>query len=355
MFKGQIRQILIVVVLIFACTTIFAQSSQKRTIYILATGGTIAGSGNSNVGSQYTAGEVGIVELLEAVPEIENIANIKGEQIVKIGSQDMTDDIMLTLAKRVNELLASEEVDGVVITHGTDTMEESAYFLTLTTKSDKPVVFVGSMRPSTAISADGPKNLLNSVVVAADPQSKGRGVLLAMNDKIYDAKGVTKTHTMEVETFDSPNSGAIGYINNQKVIYTQKPDYQHTLNTPFDISNINALPKVAIVYGHSSVDRDIIDAIIESDYKGIVYAGVGNGNIHKNVFPALEQAVKKGISVVRATRVPNGAVTDDAEIDDTKYGFIAAELLNAQKARILLMLSLAEQFNTQQIRQQFNK
>lgn len=188
----------------------FAQGTELPNIKILATGGTIAGSGQSATGSTYTSGQVGIDTLINAVPEITKIADVSGEQVANIGSQDMNDQVWLTLAKRVNELLAKDNVDGIVITHGTDTMEETAYFLNLTVKSDKPVVLVGAMRPSTAMSADGPVNLYNAVITAADSDSKGRGVLMAMNDVILDARDVTKTNTTAVDTFKSPNFGELG-------------------------------------------------------------------------------------------------------------------------------------------------
>jgi len=182
----------------------FAQS-ELPNIKILATGGTIAGAGQSATESNYTAGKVGVESLISAVPSMTKIADISGEQVVSIGSQDMNDEVWLKLSKRVNELLDQDDVDGIVITHGTDTLEETAYFLDLTVKSTKPVVIVGAMRPSTAMSADGPVNLYNAVVTATDEDSEGRGVLVAMNDTIFDARDVTKTNTTSVSTFQSPN------------------------------------------------------------------------------------------------------------------------------------------------------
>lgn len=186
-----------------------------------------------------------IETLIAAVPEMKNVADVQGEQVVKIGSQDMNDEVWLKLAKRVNELLAKDDVDGIVITHGTDTMEETAYFLNLTVKSDKPVVLVGAMRPSTAMSADGPMNLYNAVVTASDPASKGRGVMVAMNDTVLDARDVTKTNTTGVQTFASPNFGPLGYIHNGKIDYQRSPARQHTSKTPFDVSKLDKLPQVA--------------------------------------------------------------------------------------------------------------
>src|SRR5829696_8517021 len=181
-----------------------AAQGRKPNVTILATGGTIAGAAATGTQSGYKSGAVGIDTMVAGVPGITDLANIKGEQISNVGSQDMSYEILLQVAKRINELTRSNDVDGIVITHGTDTMEESAFFLNLTVKTDKPVVMVGSMRPSTAVSADGPLNLYNGVGVAADPNAKGRGVLVVMNDTIHAAHSLTKTSTTAVQTFLSP-------------------------------------------------------------------------------------------------------------------------------------------------------
>ena len=339
------------VIMLLSVTMAFAQELPK--VYILATGGTIAGSGSSATKSNYSAGQVAIGTLLDAVPAINDVAYVEGEQVVNIGSQDMSDDVWLVLAKRVNELLAQTDVNGIVITHGTDTMEETAFFLSLVTNSNKPVVLVGAMRPSTAISADGPVNLYNAVVTAASPASMGRGVLVCMNGKVYGAADVTKTNTTSVETFQSPNSGPLGYIHNGEVRFF-RPAAKVADAPYFNIAGLKALPKVGIAYGYSSVEGDVVKMMIKKDYKGIVYAGVGNGNIHKNVFPELEKARKDGIIVVRSSRVPTGATTLDAEVDDNKYEFVASWGLNPQKARILLMLALTKTDDWKAIQKYFN-
>src|SRR6201981_1979567 len=203
------RTRVLLLVSFFCCQNAFTQD-QKPNIVILATGGTIAGAAATGTQSSYTSGAVTIDAMVAAVPGIKDLANIKGEQIANVGSQDISFDIMLTLAKRINQLLATPEVDGIVVTHGTDTMEETAFFLNLAVKSDKPVVMVGSMRPSTAVSADGPLNLYNAVAVAADPKAKGRGVLVVMNDQIHAAHSLTKKSTTSVQTFMSPLRGVVG-------------------------------------------------------------------------------------------------------------------------------------------------
>ena len=328
-------------------------SAQKPNIHILATGGTIAGTGASATATNYTAGQVAIGTLLDAVPQLKDIAHVTGEQVVRIGSQDMNDEVWLTLANRINELLNQPETDGIVITHGTDTMEETAYFLNLTVKSEKPVVLVGAMRPSTALSADGPLNLYNAVVTASDKQSTGKGVLVVMNGSILGAESVSKMHTTGVETFQAPNAGALGYVLNSQVVYNQAPLKKHTTESVFDVSGLKKLPKVGIVYSYSNIDADMVEPMLKNGYEGIVHAGVGNGNIHRNVFPVLEKARKQGIQVVRSSRITSGPTTLDNEVDDAHYEFIASQQLNPQKARILLMLALTKTRDWKEIQQYF--
>lgn len=343
---------LLVIALLLSVGMAFAG---KPNIHILATGGTIAGTGSSATGSSYTAGQVAISELLNAVPQIEDIANVTGEQIVKIGSQDMNDDVWLVLAKKINELLKRSDIDGVIVTHGTDTMEETAFFLNLTVKSDKPVILVGAMRPSTALSADGPLNLYNAVVAASAPQSIGKGVLVVMNGLILGAESVVKMNTVDVQTFQAPNSGALGYVHNGKVFYNQETLKKHTTQSVFDVTRLNSLPKVGIIYSYSNIDPDMMSPLLNHGYQGIVHAGVGNGNIHKNIFPLLIEARSQGIQVVRSSRVPTGPTTLDAEVDDKQYQFVASQELNPQKSRVLLMLALTQTNDWSVIQQYFNE
>jgi L-asparaginase len=291
--------------------------------------------------------------MVKAVPGIEKLATIKGEQISNVGSQDMSFDIMLKLAKRINELLAGPGVDGIVITHGTDTMEETAYFLNLTVKSDKPVVMVGSMRPSTAVSADGPLNLYNAVAVAADPKAAGRGVLVVMNDQIHAAHSLTKTSTTAVQTFMSPLRGVVGVTAYGKNDWYNTPPWKHTSQSEFDISNVTKLPRVDIVYGAADMSPDLIDASVNAGAKGIVIAGVGNGNMNKASVDAAAAAAKKGVVVVRSSRVATGLVDRNVEVKDDELGFVASDELNPQKSRILLSLALLKPAQPQQIQEMF--
>src|SRR5690242_10776210 len=330
-------------VLIVATITPYLAAQAKPNIVILATGGTIAGAAATGAQASYTSGAVGIDTMLKAVPGIEKLANIKGEQISNVGSQDMSFDIMLKLAKRINELLAGPGVDGIVITHGTDTMEETAYFLNLTVKSDKPVVMVGSMRPSTAVSADGPLNLYNAVAVAADPNAKGRGVLVVMNDWIHGAHSLTKTSTTAVQTFMSPLRGVVGVATYGKNDFYNTPQWKHTSGSEFNIDGVTKLPRVDVIFACADMPADLIDASVANGAKGIVIAGVGNGNMNKASLEAAANAVKKGVVVVRSTRVATGNVGRNVEVNDDEAGFIASDELNPQKARILLSLALLKQ------------
>src|SRR3954470_10681415 len=318
------------------------QNRDLPNIVILATGGTIAGVASTGTQAGYTSGAVTIDALLAAVPGIKGLANVKGEQISNVGSQDMTLNIMLTLAKRINALLAQNVVTGIVVTHGTDTMEETAYFLNLVVKSDKPVVMVGSMRPSTAVGADGPLNLYNAVAVAGDPKAKGRGVLVVMNDDIHAAHSLTKMNTTAVETFQSPVEGLVGVVNFGKADFYNSPEWKHTTKSEFDLRGTKQLPRVDVVFADADMKADTIDSAVANGAKGIVIAGVGNGNMNEAATEAAERAVKKGVVVVRASRVPTGTVGRNVEVKDDELGFIASQDLNPQKSRILLTLALTK-------------
>ena len=321
-------------------------------ITVLATGGTIAGGGDSATSSSYQAGKVGIDALINAVPETKKIANLSGEQLVNIGSQDMNDQVWLTLAKKINQ--DCDKTDGFVITHGTDTLEETAFFLDLTTYCKKPIVLVGAMRPSTALGADGPLNLYNAVVLATDKSAGDRGVLMAMNDKVVQGRNVMKMSTTEVQAFDAVNAGAEGFIHDGKVTYFQAPQPRE-INAAFDVSKLDKLPAVGIVYNYANASAAPVKALREEGAEGIVSAGVGNGNMYKTVFDALAKAAKEDVVVVRASRVPTGYTTRNAEVDDNLYGFVASERLNPQKARVLLQLALTETKDPQKIQMLFEK
>jgi len=312
----------------------------KPKIMILATGGTIAGAQASTTEAGYKSGTFSVDDLIKAVPPLKDLADISGEQVANIGSQTMNHEVWLKLAKRVNEAL--KDHDGVVITHGTDTIEETAYFLSLVVKSDKPVVLVGSMRPATAIGADGPANLYNAVALAANPDAKGRGPLVVLNDEIHYAHEVEKTNSTQLDTFKSPNRGRAGVMNTGKAYFFSQNTTRHTTKSELSLDGkeVKDLPRVEVVYSYANFGRDTIDFLVSKGVKGIVLAGVGDGNSADDALAALAEAAKKGVAVVRATRTGSGLVVRNVEVDDDKLGFIAAMELNPQKARILLMLGL---------------
>ena len=350
--SNRISALVLALALVLGWQSAFSAGS-KPNIVILATGGTIAGAAASGTQSAYTSGAVGIDTMIAAVPGITDLATIKGEQISSVGSQDITFDIMLKVAKRINELLPTNAVDGIVITHGTDTMEETAFFLNLVVKSDKPVVMVGSMRPSTAVSADGPLNLYNAVAVAADPKAKGKGVLVVMNDWIHGAHSLTKTSTTDVQTFMSPLRGLVGVASYGKNDWFSTPPWKHTLASEFDIKDVTKLPRVDVIFACADMSPDLIDAAANNGAKGIVIAGVGNGNMNKASVEAAARAVKKGVVVVRSSRVALGQVGRNVEVNDDEMGFIASDELNPQKSRILLSLALLKNRPAAEIQELF--
>jgi L-asparaginase len=340
--------------LLLAGLTIQIQAQLPRVI-ILATGGTIAGAGAASDRAGYTAGKIPVDDLIGSIPTVKKIANISGEQIASVGSQDMTIDIWKKLAVRINQIFKNNEADGIVITHGTDTQEETGYFLDLVVASEKPVVLTGSMRPATAISADGPKNLYDAITVAINPKSKGRGVLISFNEGIYDAREVMKMSTTKTNAFGSPNTGPVGQAYDGKVEYYLKSEREVNVGTPFSVSMDTKLPRVDIVYMYADAPPDEIDMLIDKKVDGIVIAGVGNGNFNKAYMDAVKRAVKAGIIVCRASRAPTGRVVLHDEINDDELGTIVSDDLTPQKARILLMLGLTKTKDKKQLQNYFFK
>ena len=332
-----------------------APAKNLPTIVVLATGGTIAGAAASDVQAGYTSGQVGVQQLLAAVPQAKKLANMRGEQISNIGSQDMNDEVWIKLATRINELLAQPDVNGIVITHGTDTIEETAYFLNLVVKSKKPVVLTAAMRPSTALSADGPLNFYNAVAVAANPNASGRGVLVVVNDWIHSASSLTKTSTTAIQTFMSPQSGLIGTVAYGQTEWYRGPTGLNTWQSEFSVDKNTVLPRVDIIMAYENMDGKIIDAAVASGAKGIVIAGVGNGNMTKPALDELSAVAKKGIIAVRSSRVVTGTVGRNVEVDDDKEGLVASLGLNPQKARVLLRLALTKTNDPKVIQRYFDQ
>jgi L-asparaginase len=315
-------------------------TSSLPRIAVLATGGTIAGqAGDASKTAGYKAGVVGVDKLLDAVPALASVASIHAEQVASIDSKDMSLALWSTLAARIDTLLKQDDIDSVVITHGTDTLEETAYFLHLTVKSAKPVVLTAAMRPSTALSADGPLNLLNAVTVAASKNAAGQGVLVAFNNQIHSARDVTKTSTYAVDAFRSPEVGVLGFVQDGRVEFQRSVTKPHTTASEFAIAE--KWPSVEIVASYADASRVMVDALVAAGVKGIVVAGTGNGSMHANITQALSDAVKQGVSVVRASRVGSGHVMHNGAASDDALGTISAGTLNPYKARVLLLLALA--------------
>lgn len=330
-------------------------SAQAKNIVVLATGGTIAGAGASAVGSEYKPGKVAIDQIVKNIPGLDKIADVKAEQLMQVASQDLDNEAWLKIAKRVNELLAQRSVQGVVITHGTDTLEETAYFLNLVVKSKKPVVLVGAMRPTTALSADGALNLYNAVALAASDDAYDKGVLVMLNDEIYAARDAQKTSTTNVATFKAPNSGMIGSVLYGKARFYYNPLRSHTNQTDFDVKKLATLPKVEIIYAYAGVDANVIDFLIASGTKGIILAGVGGGNISKKGVEKLAEAAKEGVLVVRSAHLGSGFVEPNVELNDDDLKFVTADNLTPQKARILAMMALTKTNDLEKVRGMFGK
>ncbi|WP_342498831.1 type II asparaginase [Bacillus sp. FSL R5-0820] len=322
-------------------TAVETGNKSLSNIKVLATGGTIAGSSDSNTDTTgYKSGALGIDKVIASVPQLKDIANVTGEQVANVGSENVDNALLLKLAKRVNQLLNDDQVDGIVVTHGTDTLEETAYFLHLVVKSDKPVVVVGSMRPASAISADGPLNLYHAVKIASTKEAKGKGVMVTLNDRIASARFITKTNTTTTDSFKSLEQGYIGEVAGEVVSFYNEPTRKHTADSEFDISKLKELPQVDILYGYQNDQKYVYDAAVKAGAKGIVVAAAGNGTMSTEAINGATDAVKKDVVIVRSSRAGNGIVTHE-KMDD-EHHFVSSDSLNPQKARILLMLALTK-------------
>lgn len=317
-------------------------------ITIFATGGTIAGSASSDTQTVgYTAGALGVQVLIDAVPSIVNISNVQGVQISNVGSNEITPAILLNLTHQIQDQLDSPYCQGVVVTHGTDSLEETAFFLDLTLHSEKPIVVVGAMRPATAISADGPINLLEAVTVAASKKSIGRGTMIVLNDRIASAYYTTKTNANTPDTFKSIEQGFLG------MLIDIEPKFYYTPATPvgkpyFDLSNTSVLPEVDILYGYQGLNPQLTVAAVEAGAKGLVLAGMGAGSWTTPGDATVEQVVKEnGTQVVYSFRPEDGFVSPPND-----YG-IASGFFNPQKSRLLLQLALNAGYSTDQTKSLF--
>ena len=321
-------------------------------VVVLATGGTIASRYDPAIGALAPA--VTGAALVSAVPGLDTIASVEVEQIANIGSYDMTPDVWRRLAKRANELLASNAINGVVVTHGTDTLEETAYFLDLTVTSQKPVVLVGAQRAASYFDSDGPRNLLNAVRVAVSPEAVGKGTLVVMNGQINAAREVTKTNTIEVETFKTLEFGALGIADLGAVRFYRAPLRRQTI----PLADNQALGRVEIVTQYAGADGRIVSLLLQQGgLDGLVIEGFGLGHVTAGTLEAIKEARSRHIPVVLSTRVYTGRVVPlyARDVELQQLGCIRADNLSAQKARVLLMLALTKTRNTEELQQYFDR
>jgi L-asparaginase len=307
----------------------------------MATGGTIASTGNYYGDRGGAVNKISVDELTKAAPGIDKVATMSAEQFSNVVSGAIGPQQWLDLSRRISAAFRDRpNLAGVVVTHGTDTMEETAYFLDLTVGGDRPVIVTGAMRPADAIGADGPANLFNAVRAAAQPASRGRGTMVLMDDRLFAAREVTKTNTTRVETFQAPEHGPLAITDHDTIYFNRaRPTHRRT----FDISKVTALPRVDIIYSYGGADSVLIDAAVAAGARGIVVAGVGAGGLASGQGAALQRARAKGVVVVVGSRTGSGRVSG------ANPARITPGDLNVQKARILLMLALNETTDQQQL------
>jgi len=326
----------------------------KAGVVVLATGGTIAGAGaDAAKSATYQAAKVPVDKLIAGIPTLADVAQVRGEQIFQIASESFTNEHLVTLGKRVAALAKQGDVDGIVVTHGTDTLEETAYFLNLVVRTDKPIVVVGSMRPGTAMSADGMLNLFNAVNVAAARDSRGKGVLVAMNDELNSGRDVSKMVNIRTEAFKSP-WGPLGMVVEGKNYWFRLPTKRHTVNSEFDIEKIDALAPVEIAYGYGNVTDTAYRAFAAKGAKAIIHAGTGNGSVSNRIVPSLRELRGQGVHIVRSSHVnAGGFVLRNAEQPDDQYDWVVAHDLNPQKARILAAVALTQTGDSKELQRIF--
>ncbi len=322
---------------------------RKKTVVVLATGGTIAGMGKKGSQTNYVPGKLSIETIASSVDGLDALADLREIQIANVNSDDITSSDWLELARRINALSREPGIDGFVITHGTDTMEETAYFLHLTCHTEKPVVVTGAMRPSTATSADGPMNLYQAVAVASSDKARGKGVMCVFSDSIYGARDFQKLSTTSVTAFGGRDFGMMGYIIDNEILFYNQSTRPHTIASPFFVDSLSALPKVEIVFFYVDADPVIVtEAASRAD--GLVLVGAGNGN-YSNAFN--EEVGRLSIPVVRTSRIGNGIIVPDDKFD-VYPNVIIGDNLAPTKARILLQLALTHSKERDVIQEYFS-
>jgi L-asparaginase len=324
----------------------------RKTVRVLATGGTIAGAGSAS-GPAYLPGVVSIADVLRSVPGLDAVANVTSEQVANVGSSDIDEAIWRRLLGRIQAALDDPEVAGVVITHGTDTLEETAYFLSLVVPPSKPVVLVGAMRPGSAVSADGPHNLLDAVRVASSDEARGRGTLVVMNDTIFDPVSVTKTDFRRVNGFAAPGGGPVGEV------LANRPRFYRAAagrNQPFEVGD-TPLPRVTVAYTYAGYQaQDLRSAA--NGARGLVIAGAGAGGLSTHARGTMQELLSQGVPVVRTSRQGGGDVWTALESGGEPAwtrGTVAGRELSPAKARILLMLALQKPRTSEELQAIFNR
>ncbi len=328
----------------------------KPLVWVLGTGGTVSSWGSPRlVFFDYGRSEerLGVSKILERVPEIDEYARIQTEQVTQAKSGNIGPSDWLRLSKKINEILHdSEEASGVVVFHGTSSMEETAYWLNLTVRSAKPVVLTGAMRPPSALSTDADNNLLRAVILARSEEAREMGVMIMLNDEIHAAREVTKRNSYRLETFGTRDLGMLGYLDSDlKAVFYRTPKRRHTFRSEFDVSRLTELPRVDIIYGYEGADGLLVRALIDAKVPGIVLAGMGAGGVGDELAKTLVEARHNGAVVVVTTRTGSGRVIRTAR--HQADGFIAGDNLSPQKARILLQLALTTTKDVEQIQHMF--
>ena len=339
----------------FAQPPATAQTANVPRVRLVATGGTI---------SNRTGGRLSAEELVKSMPGIERYAKPEFEQFSNLASGELTLDQWVSLAKRLNEIFKTEpDIAGLVVTSGTDTLEELAYFLDLTVRSDKPVVVVGSMRNPSTLGYEGAANLLEGFRVAASPDARGKGALVVLNDEINAAREVTKTDALRLNTFQTRGYGILGVVDADRVVFYRASLKRHTATSEFDIAAVTTLPRVDVIMVYQGADGDLIKAAADAGAKGIIIAGAGAGATSGTQQAGIDYATKKGAFVVTTTRAGSGRIAGrggrgrggDGPPPDEIRRRIAGEDLAPVKARVLLMMALTRTTDPAEIQRMFSE
>lgn len=325
----------------------------RKKIAIIATGGTIAGAGQVGKSLEYRAGEISVASIIDSIPNIYDLADLECHQLFSLDSNEMDTVKWLELSKFINGILSRDDIDGAVITHGTDTLDETSYFLNLTVDSYKPVVLTGAMRPATATSADGPFNLYQAVALASDDKAYGNGVMALFSSTIYSGRDIEKINNFKVDAFNHKDFGCLGFMQDERAYFFSRVYKMHTADSMFSKDLPESLPEVSVACFYAGADVEILYHLAEKS-RGIVIAGTGSGNYSEKWMEAISELSKKGTVFVRASRVNMGIVFDD-EIFDPDRVCIAANTLSAQKARVLLMLALSRTDDLNEIKKIFEQ